>query len=348
MTRKAVVCYGGKAEHVDRDNGLANKQKEIQRTTVITIEETDYINTVINSYNFRQPAVCATRQYRVFGFPVIEDALTKLEQLSSINSDSFPVLQCRPTTRMVLEPEVTGSRASVLNAESRILYISDDPGVCLEQGRLEACSLEYQQYDLALSSGMAAEVGAKAAVENLSDVRAAVSYSELDADGCSSGTISLKSARTSFYVPGVDFDPVDNATTTVFDHHLLLPNKVIDSMGKITSFVHDYRHLRPNEVEDHNMNRQMVCLGPFGEELGHAQTGKRAQDVGDSPEGFQHIASEEEITALINDLEGATAREILRKAGNRTSYGLNQYTRERASGRGSTPSIIHLARQDTF
>ncbi|KAF5613092.1 insecticidal toxin complex [Fusarium tjaetaba] len=361
-TQTATVYYGRKAEHVDRESELDDKQKEIQKRTIIVLQETDYTNAIVDPGLFRKPAVCATRQYRLLGLQVAKDTLLRFNDLASFDHDMFPVLQDSPLTGMLLEMEATGHNARVLLGESRILYSSDDPLVCLEQGKLELCSIEYQQYDLAHTASMAAGVCAHVGVEKPSDVQTAAGYTKLDSDGSwwarrSAARVhprgtkdsSLKSARASFYVPNTVVDPFGNESTTVFDEYFLLPNNVTDSMGSVTSFINGYRHLRPVETQDHNLNHQRVRLGAFGEELCHAQMGKMGQDVGDSLEGFLDVVSDNDIAALKTMSGAETARALLGKAGSRTIYDVNQYVREKASSdRVSPASIIRIVRQDTF
>jgi RHS repeat-associated protein len=130
-----------------------------------------------------------------------------------------------------------------------------------------------------------------------------------------------------FYTPILQLDALEHKLSIVeFDSYYLLPLKVTDAVGNITTLINDYVALQASCTIDANGNKTTLAFDSFSRTVGIAVAGKEGEGVGDSLDDFVAQPTDDQIVSLLDDPTGPKARVLIGKAGQRMVYRNAEYT----------------------
>jgi RHS repeat-associated protein len=345
VCKQAVIHYG--KTHSDLDT---NTDRERQQETFIFYAETDYTNAISSldaprpaqTEYFQAPLPAEVREYRVFPGSSWGCSASDRYSWATLAASLPKVDEVTVNDGSIVFPTGSDNGVKIIASKVRTLYTKADLTDKLPLGRLEPLSIEYQTYRLAFSEKLletALRIDDDEPLMDMSGLR-----QELDSGGFKqltagdewwaplprktfrSGFIKgsdpsdLSVARSNFYMPNTEIDPVGNVTFQEMDLYRLLPEKLVDAVGCESSFENDYAHMQTRMFTDANGNRTQTAFDARGRPVGVAHMGKAAETMGDSLEGFPIELSSELMESFIIDPSGPLASQLLCNAGSRTIY----------------------------
>ena len=317
ITREMSVAYGRQIEPSTTVPRLEASELAKQAETFIFTTEREFTDVVDEDEVFQKPEVCSVKRYSLLGVET-KDGLCDYEALRNLNLDDFRTV----SDLSGLEDGKNGvGKRRILLEETRTYFRSRDMASQLKFGKIEAFSVVYQQFQLALTRDMYEEAYTKHASQ-LEDfpqeqLRKEGGYVEFNSDGrwwipspkylfskSKNAKEELLDAMSSFYTPTVTTDGFNHASTVTMDAYNLLPEVMEDAVGNTIRLKNQYGHLQPVEIIDANKNVQQVRLDAFGGVIGVAIMGKEGEGLGDSFDGFKDEVSADDLEAFIQDPTG--------------------------------------------
>jgi RHS repeat-associated protein len=357
----------------DRSPLLTDADREKQKKILLTFTSNLYTNAVLEADAHRNPLLADGRLYelihvkpssRQFGVT----NLFRFHELAERVAEASDGQHDLPYEDIEAERAVTSLPYRRPLKRSRTLYRSDLLDRMLPLRVLEAMALPGENYKLAFTPGLLAEVFHRPQPdqppENLLPHPGSVlgdegGHVDLDGDGqwwIPSGRVfysskaaddpaeELAQAKRHFFLARRFRDPFGNVSTIGYDLHDLAPVESRDPVGNTVHALLDYRVLSPYLMTDPNRNRSQVAFDTLGMLAGTAVMGKKGEDQGDTLEGFLDDLPEstnlEHIQHPLRDpwqiLQGATTRLV---------YDLFAFERTRQSSHPHPPMVYSMARE---
>ena len=367
VLKSAAAGYGRR--FADPSPLLTDADRAKQRQILLTFTENRFTNAVEERDAYRTPLPAESRTYELIHVQpsARQPGITNLFRFEELKTQ----LARASDGKHDLPYEDVDALGAVENApyrrlidESRSYYRADRLDGILPLGVAEALALPGQNYKLAFTPGLLAEVYRRGEpAENLiPDVTRVLheegKYVELTADGrwwipsgrifyaphqCDAGE-ELEQARGHFFLPRRYVDPFGNATLVSYDRHDLMLVEVRDAIGNTVHSEIDYRVLAPRRMTDANRNVSQVAFDALGMLVGTAVMGKHGQRAGDSLDGFEADLDERTILDhLAHPLRHPLA--ILKLATTRLVYDLFAYARTRQCAQPEPAAVYVLARE---
>ena len=348
---------------------LTDADRAKQREILLTFTENRFTNAVLEFHAYRTPLPAESRTYQLIHVTpsASQPAITNLFRFEELKSQ---IARASDGKHDIPYEDVNacGAIEAVpyrrLIQETRNYYRADHLERILPLGVLQVLALPGQNYKLAFTQGLLADVYRRhEPAENLlPDSRHVLQheekYVELTGDGrwwIPSGRLfyaahecepkeELEQARRHFFLPRRFLDPFNNPTVVTHDLHDLMPAEVRDAVGNTVTSEIDYRVLSPWRMTDPNRNRSEVAFDALGMVVGTALMGKHGQRAGDSLDGFdanlpQHIILEHFTHPLRHP------HAILKMATTRMVYDLFAYARTRHSAQPEPAAVYTLVRE---
>jgi RHS repeat-associated protein len=359
ITESVAIAYGRR--HRDPNPLLTEPDHQTQQQTLITYTANSFTNAVVEDDSYRTPAPAESRTYELLNVaPAANEPdvtnLFRFEEMLSSTQLVSDGLHDIPYENAFGEGVDTPSRRII--EHKRSLYRHDDLSGPLPSGELQPLAIEFENYELAFTPGLLAQVyGDRVNEEMLANEGG---YVHLEDDGnwwIPSGRTSfsqnpadnppqeLTHALESFFLPQRFSDPFGNTTFIIYDSHFLLPVESRNALGSTTVSENDYRVLQPRLITDANGNRTEAVFNALGLVTGTAQMGKENEQLGDSLDNFEPDLDDETIAAHIQD-PSSNAHVILGSAGSRVLYDLHAYHRTSA-GDNPQPIVIYTLTRET-
>ncbi|EHK26850.1 uncharacterized protein TRIVIDRAFT_217459 [Trichoderma virens Gv29-8] len=328
VLRNAIVYYGRMNSDLPTE-----ADQNAQSETVILCSETDYTIPVNELDHFRLPASAERREYRLF-----------------LTSDEMPPpnnrLKLETLHRIISEYDGTNASASgsrMLTGRSQTIYSATDPNLPLPLGKLDPYSVEYQNYQLMLTSSILDDVippdfvmsdyevelqrGGYIELEKGSREWWAPSSRKLYTSDSENSNGRLSFVRSRFYLPTGERDPFGNSSSLYLDQYILLAEATVDAVGNKTVFHNNYVHLQPCVIMDTNGNRVTMAMDSLGRQVGVAVMGKEEDTTRDSLDGFIADLTDEKLDSFINCPSGKVAIDLLGNASRRTIYDTKRFAK---------------------
>lgn len=345
------IAYGRRAAsaaaELNADDRLA------QATTLVRYSERSLTNPVSDAHDYRTPLAAASRDWAISGLaPAGGD---RFEREDWIGADGT----LRLATLVDVPPSQTAGNATPsrqLLGAARTLYRADDLVALLPLGTLQPLGLEGEQYQLALTSGLLAQVFSRATGGMPAQpLLAAPAQILTSRDGDGGGYVELDGAWWApsgrrFFSPTADpllpaaavleralavahfysvrktVDPFGQASTVDLDAYDLLATRTVDALGNETSVSNDYLGLMPVLVRDANGNRSQALLDALGRVVATAFMGKVGEALGDSIGGVDTDPPLTDLRTFAAD-PLANAAAWLGQATTRIVYDTHRYSR---------------------
>ena len=374
VLQSAAIGYGRRYD--DPDPLLTDDDRMKQKRPLVTYTENRFTNSISQDDAYRTPLPCETKTYEILKVlpdanePLVTNLFRFEEMLNKIHEasdgehdipyediDAAGALEDVPYRRLI--------------EHVRSLYRSNDLTGSLPLGELESLALPYENYKLAFTPGLLAQIYDGRVTDPIDVImtnEGRYVHSEGDdnwwvpsgqvfysLDTNDSPAQELAFAQQHFFLPHRFRDPFDQETVLTYDGYNLLMlesedplhNKVKawerDAQGNIIN-MNDYRVLQPALITDPNGNRSAVAFDALGMVVGTAVMGKPGENKGDSLTGFEPDLSEITILNHIQDpLEDP--HDILQKATTQLVYDLYPYYRTRNDAQPQPAVVYTLARE---
>ncbi|TRX60189.1 toxin [Fulvivirga sp. M361] len=239
-----------------------------QGITHTTFSENTFINILEETADFYRLGLPETgKSYELTGLTAPTEIIYGLEEIRTLIATAAEIpFEVLPANNI---PE------KCLLTQNKVTYYSADLSAELPLGEVAFHALPYQQYVLALTSGLITEAyGTK--VDNTLLISAEAGYSA-EVEGYWQLSPRQAFDALHFYLPVQNIDPLGNALTITYDSHFLLPVAIEDALGNRTESQNDYRVLQPREVKDPNQNRRQVGFDVRGMVVATAIMGKEGE-----------------------------------------------------------------------
>ncbi len=364
--RSVQVAYGRR--FADLSDLLTDEDRRKQARILITLAENRYTNAVRDLEMYRNPALAEATTYELTGLMPEpgrfgSTSLFRFEEMKRKVEEASDGGQDLPYDD---EAGRNGLAEGVHRRElgrNRQVFRSDDLGVLLPSGKLEARALPGETYGLAFPRGLIAKVYRRGHEDLVPDPKAILAekggYRDLDGDGrwwVPSGRVfyspravddraeELAYARQHFYLPHRYTDVFGNTMTVRFDAHDVMPVETRDALGSSVTARMDYRVLMPWHVTDVNGNRTEVLYDAMGMVAATAVKGKKGEREGDSLMGVDADLPEQTVLAhLHNPFQDPEI--ILGQATTRFVYDLFAFVRTRGKSQPQPTVTYTLARE---
>jgi RHS repeat-associated protein len=366
VLKSAAVGYGRRQPDPD----LAPSDQAKQSAVLVTYTEDDFTNVIDDDDDYRTPLPCESRTYELTGLAAATDR------------SRYTVAMMLPTApgAAVIPYETTPTPGTVqrrLIEQRRTLFRDNGLNGPLALGVMQSMALPYENYKLAFTPGLVAQVfGGRATNAMLANDGCYV-HSQGDANWwVPSGRVfyiaapaatpaqELTYARQHFFQPCRFRDPfhtaqVNTETFVQYDLYDLLVQETLDPLGNratvgernldptraLVRSGQDYRVLQPALIMDANRNRSAVAFDALGLVVGSAVMGKPEENLGDSLDGFvtdlTDAVIQEHLTSPI-----ANPQAILSKATTRLVYDLLAYFRSQSQN-DPPPAVVYTLARET-
>lgn len=330
VRKSVMIAYGRRPANIALSDP-GDRLKQAGR--LIAYTEIDFTNSIDRPGEgsdtikaaYRTPLPSGSRTYELTGYIPVGDG-------GHFQPEDF-VLSDGRAPQLVFDEEIpyeqapTTGRQRRLIEHQRTLYRPDDlgsgqggPDALLPLGVIEPLALPGENYQLALTSGLAEQVyvdSEKMSADELEDVLLHEGgYRRFDDDAgwwIPSGRIfyhpesdldplqELAEARQHFFLPRRVRSPFGTNATFDYDLHNLAAVRTTDPLNNVVEAEIDYRTLQPFRMTDPNGNRSQVALDARGLVVGTAVQGKVSETLGDSLAGFDADPSVETIRRHVDD-----------------------------------------------
>jgi hypothetical protein len=332
------------------DSDLSAPDQEKQAAILLTYTENGFTNPINIGDAYRTPLPSETRTYEVTGLKLTtgQHRFAFAEVLSA-GATAAPLNYEQSADERLLQKR--------LIEHMRSLYRRDDLTGPLPLGQLEAAAIPFENYKLALTAGLIAQVYANRVTEEMlaGDCRYVHSEGDADwwipagrsflsADPAHTPAQELAAARQHFFFPRRFRDPFGQEATISYDPYDLLPTETRDALGNRVQALNDYRVLQPSVVTDPNGNRSAVAFDTLGMLVGTAVTGKPTETQGDSLVGFVADLDDATISAHFGN-PFADPHAILQQASSRLIYDVFAFQRTRNEPQPQPATVYTLARE---
>lgn len=344
-----AVAIGYGRRFPDPSPLLSEKDREQQARLLLTLTENDYTNAVQEADAWRTPLPAEQRLYESLKMkpeaelPGITNLFRFRELMKQVAAavDGAHDLPFQDWEGLGAVADAPYRR---LLKKGRSIYRGNDLRRLLPPGMLEALALRGQNYTLAFTGNLLAEVYRRRdPPEDLLHDRAGIlreaGYVELDGDGrwwAPSGRVfyaadedggaayELDEALRHFFVVRRYRDAFGNVARVDYDRHDLTPVETTDPVGNVVRSEFDYRVLSPRLLTDPNGNRSAVAFDALGLVAGTAVIGKPGEHLGDSLDGFEPDLTPSQLAAFLADPHGPALR-LLGNATTRTVHDVERY-----------------------
>lgn len=352
---------------------LSNADRDKQKQILSTLTTNRYTNAVRHADAYRDPLLAETQSYELIHVTpkACEFGVTNLfrfHELAAKVAQASDGHHDLPYEDLLAEGAETPAPYRRLLKNSRMLYRANGLDRILDLGMLEALGLPGENYKLAFTPGLLAEVYRRSSPdqppENLLPAPAAVlrdqaGYMDLDGNGhwwMPSGTVfysrntidtaapELDHARHHFFLPMRFHDPFGNVSMVGYDAHDLTAVDARDPLGNTLHAVIDYRVLSPYVMSDVNGSRSQAAFDALGMVVATAVMGKEGENQGDTLEGLALDLSEPTILKHVRH-PLRDPWEILQGATERLVYDLFAYERTRSRSQPEPAVVYTLARE---
>lgn len=332
--RTLAIGYGRRRP----DPGLpSDADRDTQARTFVSYNENRFTHAIDHPADlatYRAPRPCEARTYELTG---VAPAAGRYFTFEDWAANGF----ARIDAAVDLPFEGT---ADPTRAEKRLLehvrtyYRRDDLTAQLPLGAIESLALPGEQFVLALTPGLVAQVyGARLTDAMLTEA----GYVHLEGDdqywrpsgrsyfspdAADSPAQELAFARRHFFLPHRARDPFGHVASTTYDTYAFHAVTTTDPVGNRSTAEIDYRVRQPFRVTDPNGNRAEVMFDTLGLIAGAAVMGKAGQGEGDALTGFEADLSLAEREAFFADPAGLAAH-VLQDATSRIVYDLDRFRR---------------------
>jgi RHS repeat-associated protein len=319
VLKSVSLAYGRRFP--DRSELLTPEDHAKQAKLLATVTENSYTNPIDEPENYRTPAPAASRVYELTHLEPrrrdcddnrlldLDEVHERIQRASDGRHDlPFEDVEAKGATGL-------GPYRRLIHS-SRSLYRGDALERLLPLGRLETLALPGENYSLALTPGLIAQVYGSKLPNPEQVLPRDGGYVDLDDDGhwwIPSGRISysaknneapdveLENARAHFFLPRRFRDPFGNVFHVSYDAHDLSPVESRDPVGNVVQAELDYRVLQPRQVTDPNGNRSQAAFDALGMIAGTAVMGKVSEQIGDSLKGFVADLPERAVLEHLRD-----------------------------------------------
>jgi RHS repeat-associated protein len=349
----ATISYGRRQP----DPSLLAAEQPEQTQLRVTYAENGFTNAVDGVDDHRTPLSCESRVFELTG-------LTLAPGRSRFTIAEFLAASTGAVTIPHEQTPVAGLLQKRLIEHVRSLYRSNDLMSALALGSLESLALPLENYRLAFTSGLLANVYGARVTAAMMENHGRYVHSEGDADWWIPSGRTFYSpvpsdtpaqevafAGQHFFLPQRHRDPfhtsaVSTESIVTYDAHDLLIAETRDALGNRVTAANDYRVLQPWLVTDPNGNRTAVSFDALGMVVGTAVMGKPlpATIEGDSLDGFVADLTDAVLQDhLVDPL--ASPQTILGRATSRLVYDLFGHYRTKNTAEPQPCAVYTLARE---
>ena len=330
--RQAVTAgYPRVRPHADPalDDTQLSLIRRVQAELHVAYTETHFTNDVpqdlaggatVDDYRLRVP--CEVLSYELTGItPGLGRYFTIEELRGYALSAVLPGQGTVPVASLQYHELARDGAAKRLVEHARTLFFRDDLSGHLPSGQLGRLGLVYEQYKLALTTGLLQGVftngqlddavdGGGTARDRLDDWRSSGYVSGADATARfgseTAGQYWIRSgiagfapdAADHFYLPERYTDPFGGQTALEYDRYHLFAASSADALGNTTRITRfDYRVMAPAELEDVNANRAEAAFDALGRVIAVALKGKNEE--GDSLAGYDDAFANPELARIL-------------------------------------------------
>ena len=373
VLKEAAIGYGRRQP----DSSLPlQADRDKQTKTLITYTENRVTKPIVDVAvfpdDYRTPLPCEARTYELTGFKPENNAARF--SFDEWTRNGFAL----PASAMEIPYEQTADNVAKqkrLIEQVRTLYRRDDLTGPLPLGDLQSLALPFENYKLAFTPGLVAEVYGGRVSETMLENEGRYVHSEDDAnwwipsgqvfyspDPADTPAQELAYAQSHFFLPRRTRDPFHTDTVSTesfvtYDAYDLLMVETCDALGNhvtvgerdaadnLTISGNDYRVLQPWQVMDPNRNRAQVAFDALGMVVGTAMMGKPEENLGDSLDGF---AADLTGAVVLDHLQNPLAdpHSILGRATTRLVYDLFAYHRTK-SDPDPQPAVVYTLARET-
>jgi RHS repeat-associated protein len=386
VLKSVTIGYGRRRP----DLTLPPREQDEQTRTLVTYAENTFTNPVLDAATaYRTPLAAEARTYELTGYAPT-GAAGRFRMSDFVRPSAFGLVHiCDGEILYEQQPGQDRQRRPI--QQVRTYYRPDDFGAAaggplalLPLGELESLAVTGENYQLAFTPGLLAQVYARNGENLLPDPAGVLAadipggqvadrggYVDLDRNdhwwipsgrtfhspgADDDGASEVAHARRHFFLAQRYRDPFGAVTTVVFDVHDLLAIETCDALGNrvtagerdthgnLVAQGNDYRVLQPQCTMDPNRNRTAVAFDRLGLVVGSAVMGKPEENLGDSLVGFDPDLNE---AATLDHLADpfANAHGILAGATSRLVYDLFAYARTKADAQPQPPVVYTMARE---
>jgi RHS repeat-associated protein len=346
VLKEAKVAYG----RATWKSPLSGDEQTTQEESLITYDETDVSNVIIDSDNYLLPKQSEARSYQLYGFK-IQGGVSRFQWDDFAKDDFAPMLNLPE-----IPYETTGTeqiKQRRLIARNRVLYRSDDLSRLLPVGQLESMGLLGESYKLALTPGLVLSTYGRTKSDGSTEILIPNpiqifggkggdqgGYVDLDSNGnwwipsgrsyfhpdpASTLQQELTNARSHFLRTRRHVDAFGRTILVDYDNYDLLLARTVDAVANVVQARNDYRVLQPDLITDPNGNRSQCSFDEFGKVVGTAVMGKVAENLGDSLDQFRPLISPNEVDEFFINPKGPIAATLLGNATTRIIYNISRY-----------------------
>ncbi len=365
----AAITYGRR----QADPSLDAADQARQAATLLTYTENAFTNPVDGADNHRVPQPSESRTYELTG-------LTLPAGQSRFGLQDILDAAAAATAIAYEEAPSPGALEKRLIEHLRTLYRRDDLAGALALGALQPLALPFENYKLAFTPSLLAQVYAGRVDDAMLRDEAAYVHSEGDSNWwLPSGRVyyspgsgdspaqELAHARQGFFLTRRHHDPfhtpaVSTEGFVTYDAFDLLVEETRDALGnRVTAGERnldptlvlvrrcpDYRVLQPTMVMDPNRNRSEVAFDALGLVAGNAMMGKPEEVPAPGDRlgpAFHGDLTRAEIDGLVADPRGPLAAGLLGDATSRVVSDLSAYYREPDPGKKPPAVSVTLNRE---
>ena len=345
--RSAAVAYGRRTP--DPDPRLAEADRKVQATTLVTYVEREFTVPVAGADTWRTPLPTRTATYQLHQPGTPTGRLYGFEELDGRIDSATDGAHDLPFEDYV-GAGVTGTAPfRRLVADRRTRYRRNDLTGPTPATEAQSLALPETTCDLALTPSLISAVyGARMTASEIVAALAEGGYVQLaGADGwwvpesrtfyspgaTDNAATELAEAVAHFFQPRRYVDAFGNRALVRYDGSDLLVVETRDALDNVVAVTNDYRVLKPALVTDPNGNRRAAAFDALGMVTGTALMGMTGQTVGDSLTGFAANTTDSELTAFFAD-PMVNALALLGKATTRLVHDVRAFARY-----GTSPAV---------
>lgn len=302
---------------------------EVQQESLLVFSKNHFTQDIIEANQYRLRLPCEAKTYELTGIHPVEGFYFSIAELRNLH-----IAEAIEEIPYHILPNRTNPQKRCVEW-ARILYFSDDLITPLPWARISSLGLPYENYKLALTSGLLDAVfkPGQLSAEVITDLNDADSsgyvnegdlagrFPDMDTTGqhwIRSGIAGFSDDATDhFYLPERYTDPFGNTTVLEYDPLDMYVQSTTDAIGNSTEIKNfDYRVLAPCRMIDINGNASEVIFDILGMPTAMALLGKEGE--ADNLIGFDntllHPDRETIIRFFTGEYDETEARRLLGNA----------------------------------
>lgn len=263
VLRSVAIGYGRRFD--DPDPLLTQTDKDNQKRTILTYQESAYTNPVLEDDAYRTPRQCESRSYELLKVTPDSSAqditnLFRFEELRNKVDSAADKLHDLPYEDVEGAGAVEDHAYRRLNSHTRTLYRRDDLAGPLALGELQTLALPFEAYRQAFTPGLAQQIYVGSGKMTLSDLNNVLVSPGGYASNAGEADWWIPSGQV-FYSPGTNDTVADEQTFA--GQHFVLPHRYRDpfhtnAVSTETFVTYDAYDLLVVETRDALGNRTTV------------------------------------------------------------------------------------------